>query len=110
MSGVTERACCFGRRVTGHTVEFHLLLFSIFLCPAAHQTDAHKPHLNRPPEPAPDPFISASTGYWQDASVDRSNDAGWKATAPGCAAHPAGIRKILNYVQVGGCGRCVRLG
>ncbi|KIY94599.1 beta-glucosidase [Monoraphidium neglectum] len=45
-----------------------------------------------------DPYIE-STGYWQDASVDLSDDAAWKTTAMGWGVHPEGIRRVLNYIQ-----------
>ena len=45
-----------------------------------------------------DPYIE-STGYWQDASVDQSDDIAWKTTAMGWGVHPEGIRKMLNYIQ-----------
>lgn len=47
-----------------------------------------------------DPYIE-STGYWQDISVDQSDDDVWKTTDMGWGVYPEGIRKMLNYIQVG---------
>ena len=49
-------------------------------------------------EPPQDPYIE-STGYWQDISVDQSDDDVWKTTDMGWGVHPEGMRKMLNYIQ-----------
>jgi len=49
-----------------------------------------------------DPYIE-STGYWQDISVDQSDDDVWKTTDMGWGVYPEGMRKMLNYIQVGYC-------
>lgn len=51
-----------------------------------------------PPKRKEDPFVE-STGYWQDMSVDQSDDDAWKTTDMGWGVHPEGIRKVLAYVQ-----------
>eukprot|EP00775_Hariotina_reticulata_P002379 gene2379-2684_t len=45
-----------------------------------------------------DPYIE-STGYWQDISVDQSDDDVWKTTDMGWGVYPQGMRKMLNYIQ-----------
>ncbi|KAF6260086.1 glycosyl hydrolase family 1-domain-containing protein [Scenedesmus sp. NREL 46B-D3] len=45
-----------------------------------------------------DPYIE-STGYWQDISVDQSDDEVWKTTDMGWGVHPEGLRKMLKYIQ-----------
>eukprot|EP00878_Enallax_costatus_P000354 GHUV01000438.1.p1 GENE.GHUV01000438.1~~GHUV01000438.1.p1 ORF type:complete len:909 (+),score=324.27 GHUV01000438.1:86-2812(+) len=45
-----------------------------------------------------DPYIE-STGYWQDISVDQSDDDVWKTTDMGWGVYPEGMRKMLNYIQ-----------
>jgi hypothetical protein len=52
-----------------------------------------------PAVPPEDPYIE-STGYWQDVSVDQSDDDVWKTTDMGLGVHPEGIRKVLGYIQV----------
>lgn len=52
-----------------------------------------------PAEIPQDPYIE-STGYWQDISVDQSDDDVWKTTDMGWGVYPEGIRKMLNYIQV----------
>ena len=49
-----------------------------------------------------DPYIE-STGYWQDISVDQSDDDVWKTTDMGWGVYPEGMRKMLNYIQVSYC-------
>eukprot|EP00877_Chromochloris_zofingiensis_P007969 jgi/Chrzof1/3425/Cz12g24240.t1 len=49
-------------------------------------------------EPPEDPYIE-STGYWQDISVDQTDDDAWKITDMGWGIHPEGIRKMLDYIQ-----------
>jgi hypothetical protein len=55
-----------------------------------------------PTEIPEDPYIE-STGYWQDISVDQSDDDVWKTTDMGWGVYPEGMRKMLNYIQVGDC-------
>ena len=60
--------------------------------------------LHAGPDPAlaeipEDPYIE-STGFWQDISVDQSDDDVWKTTDMGWGVYPQGMRKMLNYIQV----------
>ncbi|KIZ04141.1 hypothetical protein MNEG_3820 [Monoraphidium neglectum] len=59
---------------------------------------AEGPEADTKKEAFHDPYIE-STGYWQDVSVDQSDDAAWKTTDMGWGVHPEGIRKMLNWVQ-----------
>lgn len=69
---------------------------SLCLPPSPH-SPSPRPHTHT--EIPEDPYIE-STGYWQDISVDQSDDDVWKTTDMGWGVHPEGIRKMLNYIQV----------